>query len=192
MPIIKKTDIQLLEKISYIEAALSESILTEELITEICLYLRDGVPKKTVAKAVGISYHTLSRWIRIGTGKEVASDVDMTLCKLLVQKLEQTEALAEIDLIRMMKKAAEGGVVLSERELKGKDGAIIERKYSAPSWQAGAWYLERRNTEDWGRKYYEPSKESEEEVVDANIFHLLNNQAKEIVHSDKPIEDYLN
>jgi hypothetical protein len=189
MPVIKKTNVQLLEKISYIEAALSESVLTEALITEICTYVRDGVPKKTVAKAVGVSYATLTRWMRIGTGKEVAKDVDMTLCKLLAQKIEQSEALAQIDLIRMMKKAAEGGIVLSERELKGKEGAVIERTYSA---QAGAWYLERRNTEDWGRKFYEPSKETEEEAVDANIFHLLNEQAKEIQESDKNVQDYLN
>jgi len=189
MPVIKKTNVQLLEKISYIEAALSESPLTEELIAEICTYVRDGVPKKTMAKAVGISYATLTRWIRIGTGKEVGKETDVVLCKILIQKMEQAEALSQIDLIRMMKKAAEGGVVLSERELKGD---IIERKFSAPSWQAGAWYLERRNTEEWGRKYYEPSKETEEENVDANIFHLLNEQAKEIQHNTENIEEYLN
>jgi hypothetical protein len=145
-----------------------------------------------MAKAVGISYPTLTRWIRIGNGKEISKDTDTTLCKILVQKLEQAEALAEIDLIRMMKKAAEGGIILSEKEVQTKMGTTTETKYSAPSWQAGAWYLERRNTEEWGKKYYEPSKETEEENVDATIFHLLNEQAKEIQQSDTNIEEYLN
>lgn len=175
MPVIKKKNTQLIEKLEYIEAALSESTISPELIDQICEYIREGVPKKLVAQAVGISYATFLKWIRIGEGRESLKVGDITEYKIFVKKLGQAEALAKIDYIRLMKKAAEGGIVLSEKETTSKTGEKqIDKKYSSPSWMASAWYLERRDTEHFGKKHLLEEITNDEEKVDEEIFTILN------------------
>lgn len=173
MPVIKKDNTNLLEKLEYIEAALNEHELDEKIIEEICSYVRDGVPRKVVAKAIGVSYTKLLEWIKIGQGRISIKEKNLTLYKLLVKKIDQAEALAEIDHIRLMKKAAEGGAVLLEKETSTKFGVNKEIRKSGPNWGASAWLLERRDTEHFSKRPMEEDLETQEENVDNQILQLL-------------------
>lgn len=173
MPVIRKENTQLLEKLEYIEAALQDHELTEKLIEEMCSYIRDGVPTKLVTKAVGVSYVKFLEWLKIGQGKLSIKERNITLYKLLVKKVEQAEALAKIDHIRLMKKAAEGGAVLVEKETTTKFGVNKEIRKSGPNWGASAWLLERRDAEHFSKKSAEEDLETQEETVDNKILQLL-------------------
>lgn len=183
MAIIKKKNIQLVEKLEYIESALSDTILTPELIDEICSYVKDGVPNKLVAKAIGVKYSTFLKWIRIGTGREIVKEANITDYKLFVKKLEQAEAQAKIAYIRLMKKAAEGGIILSEKETHTKNGQlVVDKKYSSPSWMAAAWFLERRESENFAKRNITDEIPNDEEKVDDEIFSILSK--KEITQEE--------
>lgn len=108
----------------------SNTLLTPEIIEQICNHVAIGAWYQTAAKACGISRLTLNSWRKLGKeaknkkGKKTEREV---LCIKLVDDLEQALALAEINDLERIDNAAEQGV-----------------------WQAAAWRLERRFPERWG------------------------------------------
>lgn len=98
--------------------------LTESLIEEIAVAIRNGAYVETAAALCGISKDTFYRWLRAAEGED-ASD--------LPQKLSDA-----------VKRA------MAESELR--DLAVIDKAAQQGAWQAAAWRLERKHADRWGRQ----------------------------------------
>lgn len=99
------------------------SKLTKELIDTITLAIRAGNDKKVAAQLAGISESTYYSWLE--QAKE--PDAEPELLEFL-ESVEQAEAYAEVMRITRITQAADNG-----------------------TWQAAAWWLERKHSERWGR-----------------------------------------
>ena len=96
--------------------------LNEQLITQACEHIRNGVPQKYVAQYLGISEHTWYEWLKHGEEqkKGIYSQFKQSV------KKAQAEAIAKN--VQLIQKAA------------------------ITNWQAAAWWLERRYPKEFGRK----------------------------------------
>lgn len=106
------------------------TLLTPELTATITDLLRRGNYLTTVAKAVGLSPHTLSVWLKRGNdliAEERDYDEYEQVFVNYAIEVEKARARAEINAVEVIRNAM-------------------------PSqWQAAAWYLERTNNPQWGR-----------------------------------------
>lgn len=100
--------------------------LTTELQGVICCALAGGNTRATAAGLAGIGERTLYRWLERG---EEDSDDD---CETEFRQFWQAVKKAEAEAVE-------------------KHVAIV-RNAAPRSWQAAAWWLERRYPDDWGRK----------------------------------------
>lgn len=95
--------------------------LTPEVREIICKAIVGGNYKETAAQAAGIDKGTLYNWLKAG---------------------EAAKSGAFFDFFNAVKKAE------SEAELRN---VVIIQQAAKKSWQAAAWYLERKHRERWGR-----------------------------------------
>lgn len=102
-----------------------KSKLTPDLMTEFVKLLSEGNYIDTVCHAVGISPPTYYNWR--SRGQAVSSGI----YREFYERTEQATAKAEGAYLGVIKDAAKSG-----------------------TWQAAAWYLERRYPERWGRRDY--------------------------------------
>lgn len=96
--------------------------LTPERQTTICDLVRAGNDLSVAAACAGISRSTLFGWLRHGEAEESGVYRDFT------DALRQAEAEAEAEMLTRIRTAA------------------------LDTWQAAAWYLERRHPDRWGRR----------------------------------------
>lgn len=111
-------------------------LLNEELIEEICSVIRAGNYAKTAIDYVGISESSFYNWINraeaeLARMEEEGDD----------EPLESEEIYLQF--LASFKKA--------DSAAKVRNVAIINDA-ARTHWQAAAWYLERRDPENWGRK----------------------------------------
>jgi len=98
--------------------------LTEEMIEKAAKLIAAGNYHKTVAQYLGIHEATWWRWLQKGeTAKSKRS-----IYRKLYEAVKKAEAEAQIRNVAIIQKAAQ------------------------ETWQAAAWWLERRYPELWGRK----------------------------------------
>lgn len=97
--------------------------LTDEIIQKICTVVAEGNYYKTAALSVGISEATFYNWKK--RGEEVKSGKYLEFLELL----KKAEAKSEAKYLGVIKDAANDG-----------------------TWQASAWWLERRYPDRWGKK----------------------------------------
>jgi len=98
--------------------------LTEELIEKAYKLIAAGNYQKQVAQYLGIGERTWYRWLQKGeTAKSKRS-----IYRQFWQAVKKAEAEAAIRNVAIVQKAAQ------------------------ETWQAAAWWLERRYPEEWGRK----------------------------------------
>lgn len=107
--------------------------LTEELIETICTEIKRGVPYKYAARIAGTSDQTVYKWRKKGEAEPEDSD---SLFRLLYDEFERAKALAVAYRVETIRKAGDAG-----------------------QWTAAAWWLERVDPEEFGRK----------SVIDANV-----------------------
>jgi hypothetical protein len=103
------------------------SNLTPEVQKAICDGIRNGMPIEHVMDYVGLTDHTFYRWMRQG-------------------KSDHTEDSVYIRFRKAVKKARAANI---RRHIKNI------RKHSESTWQASAWFLERRDPKNFGRKEVE-------------------------------------
>lgn len=95
-----------------------------ETCTKIINLLQDGNYRKTAAVIAGITEETLCRWIKKGrTSKSKGKYYQF------YQAVKKAEETAQAYHLQQIRKASENG-----------------------SWQASAWYLERKCPDEWGRR----------------------------------------
>lgn len=104
--------------------------LTPELITLICEHLRAGMYAAQAARAAGVAESTYYYWLERGRKEEEGPYAEF------VTVVERAEAEAESFYLTIIR-AATGN-----------------------SWQAAAWWLERRFPSRWGRRF--PQVEAEQ------------------------------
>ena len=97
--------------------------LTPELIERVTLAIRAGNYAKTACEMVGIGETTFYRWMEEG-----AQDKAKPLFREFRESIKRAEAEAEVRSVALIRQAADGG-----------------------TWQAAAWYLERKHGDRWGR-----------------------------------------
>ena len=99
--------------------------LTDDLINEIAALIREGNYIETTCRAVGISSQTYRTWKKRG---EAATS---GIYRRFFEAIDQSEAKAESRYLGVIKDAA-----------------------NSKTWQAAAWYLERKYPERWGRRQF--------------------------------------
>lgn len=114
-------------------------ILNEELIEEICSVIQAGNYVITACDYCGVSQSSFYNWVNraeaeIARMEETGDEEPLESEKIYLQFLDS------------FKKA--------EATAKVRNVAIINDA-AKTQWQAAAWYLERRDPEQWGRKYQE-------------------------------------
>lgn len=103
------------------------SKLTPEVQDTICKYLRAGNSFKTACECAGIGYATGKQWRQRGEDRhpDRESGEDYVAFVAAIQRAEE-EAIA-------------------------RNVALIQKAGAEGTWQASAWFLERRRPEEWGR-----------------------------------------
>lgn len=97
--------------------------LTPELLETISLIIRSGNYAKTACEMVGIGETTFYRWMEEG-----AKDKAKPEFREFRESIKRAEAEAEVANVARIRQAADSG-----------------------TWQAAAWYLERKHGDRWGR-----------------------------------------
>lgn len=98
--------------------------LTKDLQDRIVMAISAGNFAKVAAEMVGIGETTFYRWMEEG-----AEPNGRKLYREFRESVKRAEAQAEVANVARIRQAADGG-----------------------TWQAAAWYLERKHSERWGRK----------------------------------------
>jgi transposase len=129
--------------------------LTPELQAELCRLLEEGQHIQTACALVGLPISTFNDWVARGEGKHPKLKATKEFSEFS-DAIKRARASAETVFVDRIKKAGEGGAILSVEKTTrlAKDGGeIVSEKivYSQPQWQADAWYLERSYPDRWGR-----------------------------------------
>jgi hypothetical protein len=98
--------------------------LTPEIAATICGLVAQGNYMKASAGAVGVDPGTVHRWV----SKGAAPDAD-PLYRDFRDQLQKAKAMAEAKMVKVITTAANQG-----------------------QWTAAAWWLERTNPEEWGKR----------------------------------------
>lgn len=99
------------------------SKLNQGKIRTITAALRGGNSRRVAAEYANISPRTLQRWMKRGREEEVGEYAE------LLHSIHQAEATAERVMVAAVMEAAKNG-----------------------EWRAAAWWLERRDPQNWGRR----------------------------------------
>lgn len=148
--------------------------LTPEVQKKIILALSGGNYIHTACQWAGIGLRTFYDWLEWGEKKKAPEFIAFS------QAVENAQAEAEMKLISSIEKQANG------RKAKYQDGKLIEAEISS-DWRAGAWILERKFPDRWGKrdqvKLYEAEKGEDfrpdgsyEKMLD--IIHEIEEQAE--------------
>ena len=123
--------------------------LTPEVQTSICRDLAAGLTRDCAATRAGITYSTLRLWVsrgRRGGAKNTAFLDFYTALK----KAEQDAIARNVAIVQT---AAKGGMVVervTSTDAKGR--TTTTEKFTRPEWTAGAWWLERKFPDRWGKR----------------------------------------
>lgn len=104
--------------------------LNPELHKEIIQYIRNGNHAKTAAQACGICEETFYHWIRMGKKAKSGKYYEF------YESIKKAKSLAIADAVKNIKETAK------------------------TKWTAEAWWLERKNPEQWGNRQYQKVEHS--------------------------------
>ncbi len=129
--------------------------LTPEVHQKIVEAVMAGVPIAIAALMQGISNRTVEDWLARGRGTddrapespwlEFAVDVDKARAQSKAARIANIRAIARGGQVvgrRTTRRHGKGGEVLSE---------TVEETYSMPQWTADAWWLERQDSDEFGK-----------------------------------------
>ncbi|MBU6429299.1 MAG: hypothetical protein KGR26_09835 [Cyanobacteria bacterium REEB65] len=102
------------------------SKLTPEVQETICKYLRAGNTFRTSCEVAGVAANTGREWIARGEERHSARDGDEDYAAFAV------------------------AVRKSEEEAIARNVALIQKVAADGTWQAAAWFLERKAPTEWG------------------------------------------
>lgn len=129
-----------------------ETRLTTDIQKKIVAAVKQGNYFCTAFTAAGISKATFYRWMQQGEAEEEGIYRDFR------DSIKKAEGESERAAIARIQQAAKGQRVRIQkiREVALSDGSIVPLKETIEtieySWQADAWYLERKFPDRWGKK----------------------------------------
>lgn len=128
--------------------------LTPELIEDVTRVIRAGNYAQTACEVVGISTNTYYRWLQMAEEQGTAA-----IYRDFRDAIKRAEANAEVRTVARIMQAAEEG-----------------------TWQASAWFLERKHPTKWGR-----NDKIRQEVTGAE-----GGPVEVVVDAKKAVLDFLN
>lgn len=135
------------------------SILTEQIIADICNALRAGAYIETAAALAGISKETFYQWLKRGKAYHAAPEPNMDdhLCGELSDAVGRAMAEAEMRDLLVIDRAANGEDAKYERRSDGtlildeRGRPVLLRESKDGNWSAAAWRLERKYPKKWAK-----------------------------------------
>jgi len=134
-----------------------KSALTKEIQAQIVEILEAGNYQKTAYESLGIPEATYFNWLKEGEKAEAKvgklNKKEETYLEFS-ESIKKAVQVARQKNLQCIQDATQGGAVISEIEYYDKSGNVTGKKtvYSAPSWQAAAWFLERTSFDEFGLK----------------------------------------
>lgn len=143
-----------------------KSLLTPAVQERIVTAIREvGLHYVGACQLAGIDESTALQWRQRGEGRHPQRPATPELVAF-VEEVKKAEAQCEAEALAVIKQAGQGGAVLSERRYFDRNGyEVVERRYSAPEWQARAWFLERTRPDQYGRRERLDMRRMMEEVA---------------------------
>ncbi|WP_439623409.1 hypothetical protein [Gemmata sp.] len=144
--------------------------LTPQVFKALAEATTNGLPRKAAAQCAGVGASTLMSYLRQGRdqrtrlppsvfAKWMAGDHTLTLPQRqqalaeLRHALEKARGAAIKRNVEIIQRAALGSQVVERRTLHHQDGTSeVVEKFAAAQWTAAAWWLERCESQDFGRK----------------------------------------
>lgn len=123
--------------------------LTPTVQDKICALIAKGNYIRTACLVAGITQRTYERWIERGEAGASGDQLYVTF----VEEIKKAEAEAEALRVSRIELAGQGGALLTRTTRTMRNGCEeVHETYQAPQWQADAWFLERKNAAEWGRR----------------------------------------
>lgn len=124
--------------------------------------LKAGLPLPRVCELADIGIPTFHRWMKKGK-----KDHNRPIYRAFRKRVNRIRVAVERDSLDIIRGVARGGSDIVETKItlydsKPKEITRIKKK-SQPTWQAAAWYLERRHKGEYGRFIDEQGKEKSTE-----------------------------
>ena len=143
--------------------------------------LLQRLPLTRCAELAGITFQTYRNWMKKG------QNIRHPVHRRFRYKVKQIIAQNETEALEIIRRAAGGGAQVVETKIVvGYKGTETTRtvKKALPTWQAAAWYLERRHREDYGREAIpeDMRKSAEEQAAEVK-------QALEVLYRSVPLGD---
>jgi len=134
--------------------------LTKALQAEIVrLIAEDMMPYTAACRVVGISDSTSSEWMQRGEGTHETRE-QTPLYAEFAEAIKKAQAEGQQTALTAIRQAMIGGELVHVKQIKkitktaaGGETVTVttEEQRTAPAWQAGAWFLERTQPEQFGR-----------------------------------------
>lgn len=119
--------------------------------------LEGGARRKDACKFADINEQSFYNWKnraeRYETSSEEERDEKDAKFFEFFERIKKAESSCRISAVASIKKTWAGQVVLERRTTTNPDGSqtVIE-KFAKPEWTAAAWYLERTDPDNFGRR----------------------------------------
>ena len=141
------------------------SSLTREVQSKICEALLAGTTRDAAARCGGICIATFKLWMKKGRESRTGKYSDFSAA------VEAAESECQRDFEDVIRKAAQGVEEVTTKEIAGKDkdgNPFVRRettKRTVYSFQAAAWWLERRRRKDYHPNHDRLIKEAVEKFI---------------------------
>lgn len=146
-----------------------------------------GLTIDRAASLAGVGASTIYQWKRYGNEDAAERRPNWRKYKTFTENLKLASIHGELEKLRLVNEAAEGGVPIREVKTKvrvnpktGKETVLCKEtkmKSTSPSWQAAMTLLERRYPERWGKV----ARLDEEDAAD--IAHKIKSEVNRLLDS---------
>lgn len=129
--------------------------LTDEIANRFLEAIKNGNTIKNSCAYAGIStaiFYVWKEYAKTGPNRGLRADVAR-----LMESYTRLEAEAMNEAVVRIRKAGSGETVLqrvttTRKRPDGTDEVVVTETMLAGEWRADAWFLERRNPREWGRR----------------------------------------
>lgn len=140
------------------------TLLSPEVHKSLIESTESGAPMTAAAVYAGVSLRVFERWmqrgyledLRVTEADDVIPDDDEQPYRDLYQEVQVARAKATVRNAGLIQRSAIGGIVTEKtiRRYRDENGQMVEEetvKRTPPDWKAAAWWLERRDGQNFGK-----------------------------------------